>query len=291
MNFDDKNNNKLTTSAHKTALSKHTKNECFFTLVFTGKEKDSETGYYNFGARYYDSDLSGLFLSVDPMADKYPSLSPYAYCAWNPVRLVDPEGRDVELSESAQEIHKKYYGKKGYEKYTELYDKLNNDHSILVTVKDCNDNAYAKSNGANGIVDFSEVQQDHYKNWCFDIEWGDPNKMHGGSNEHVFLEELFHAGQIKDANYNISAAHSINSEYDAKLFAVQTSAVSYNRTFEDTKNWFYGIPTEMYIINTYDSNTAKDYLQYGISVTVRNRFNSEYNGYKTGGHYHDFPRK
>ena len=42
------------------------------------------TGYYYFGARYYDSDLSGLFLSVDPMSDKYPSISPYAYCAWNP---------------------------------------------------------------------------------------------------------------------------------------------------------------------------------------------------------------
>ncbi len=63
--------------------------------TFTGKEKDAETGYSYFGARYYDSDLSGLFLSVDPMADKYPSISPYAYCAWNPVKLVDPDGREV----------------------------------------------------------------------------------------------------------------------------------------------------------------------------------------------------
>ena len=60
----------------------------------TDKEKDYETGYYNFGARYYDPVLSGLFLSVDPMADKYPSISPYAYCTWNPVKLVDPDGRD-----------------------------------------------------------------------------------------------------------------------------------------------------------------------------------------------------
>ena len=36
---------------------------------FTGKERDPETGYSYFGARYYDSDLSGLFLSVDPMAE------------------------------------------------------------------------------------------------------------------------------------------------------------------------------------------------------------------------------
>ena len=59
---------------------------------FTGKERDTETGYSYFGARYYDSDLSGLFLSVDPLSDKYPGLSPYAYCAWNPIKIIDPSG-------------------------------------------------------------------------------------------------------------------------------------------------------------------------------------------------------
>ena len=62
---------------------------------FTGKERDSETGFSYFGARYYDSDLMTGWLSVDPMADKYPGLSPYAYCGWNPVRLVDPDGEDI----------------------------------------------------------------------------------------------------------------------------------------------------------------------------------------------------
>ena len=60
---------------------------------FTGKERDAETGYDYFGARYYSSSL-GIWLSVDPMSDKYPSLSPYVYCADNPMRLVDPDGRN-----------------------------------------------------------------------------------------------------------------------------------------------------------------------------------------------------
>ena len=64
-------------------------------FTFTGKERDSETGFSYFGARYYDSDLMTGWLSVDPLADKYPSLSPYAYCAWNPIKLVDPDGEDV----------------------------------------------------------------------------------------------------------------------------------------------------------------------------------------------------
>ena len=32
------------------------------------------------------------------MADKYPSISPYAYCAWNPVKLIDPDGREIDIS-------------------------------------------------------------------------------------------------------------------------------------------------------------------------------------------------
>jgi len=65
--------------------------------TFSGKEKDVETGYGYFGARYYDSGLS-IWLSVDPMSDKYPSMSPYNYCANNPVMLVDPDGREVEYN-------------------------------------------------------------------------------------------------------------------------------------------------------------------------------------------------
>ena len=87
--------------------------------TFSSKEKDVETGYgyvkklrffsslafgnekqvfhyahclRRFGARYNDSGLS-IWLSVDPMSDKYPSLSPYNYCANNPVMLTDPDGR------------------------------------------------------------------------------------------------------------------------------------------------------------------------------------------------------
>ena len=74
-------------------------------FTFTGKEKDSETGFYYFGARYYDPSISGLFLSIDPMADKYPSISPYAYCAWNPVKLVDPDGRDLYIPNEDSESH------------------------------------------------------------------------------------------------------------------------------------------------------------------------------------------
>ena len=71
-------------------------------FTFSAKEKDSETGLSYFGARYYSSDLS-IWLSVDPQASKYPSLSPYVYCADNPVKLVDPNGKEVIVSGSGSE--------------------------------------------------------------------------------------------------------------------------------------------------------------------------------------------
>ncbi|MCR4738271.1 MAG: RHS repeat-associated core domain-containing protein, partial [Bacteroidales bacterium] len=64
-----------------------------WTFTFSAKERDSETGLSYFGSRYYSSDLS-IWLSVDPQASKYPSLSPYVYCANNPVKLVDPNGEE-----------------------------------------------------------------------------------------------------------------------------------------------------------------------------------------------------
>lgn len=65
--------------------------------LFTGKERDEETGYGYFGARYMDHELMTMFISVDRYASKYPFISPYVYCAWNPIRITDPNGDSLRL--------------------------------------------------------------------------------------------------------------------------------------------------------------------------------------------------
>lgn len=65
-------------------------------FTFSGKERDAETSLSYFGARYYDAGLS-IWLSVDPMSDKYPSLSAYNYCALNPVLFIDPNGMNFDV--------------------------------------------------------------------------------------------------------------------------------------------------------------------------------------------------
>ena len=63
-------------------------------FTFSSKEKDSETGFGYFGARYYNADIS-VWLSVDPLADQYPSTSPYMYVLGQPIALIDPNGMNA----------------------------------------------------------------------------------------------------------------------------------------------------------------------------------------------------
>ena len=58
---------------------------------FTGKELDEETGLYYYGARFYEPSWS-LWLSVDPLAEKYKKWSPYNFTKNNPIRFIDPDG-------------------------------------------------------------------------------------------------------------------------------------------------------------------------------------------------------
>ena len=58
---------------------------------FTGHEFDAETGLNYAGARYYMPAL-GRWTSVDPLADEFPSYSPYNYTLNNPLALTDPTG-------------------------------------------------------------------------------------------------------------------------------------------------------------------------------------------------------
>ena len=60
---------------------------------YTGKESGDEISLYDFSARFLHTRF-GRFTTIDPLAEKYPGISPYAYCNGNPVNFVDPDGQD-----------------------------------------------------------------------------------------------------------------------------------------------------------------------------------------------------
>jgi RHS repeat-associated protein len=73
---------------------------------FTGKERDGETGLDYFGARYYRADI-GRFTTVDPVYTWQENLTDpqrwnrYAYARNNPLKFVDPDGKDVMCATAA----------------------------------------------------------------------------------------------------------------------------------------------------------------------------------------------
>ena len=61
---------------------------------YNGKELDTKKGlnWYDYGARHYDAAL-GRFTTVDPLVEKYYSMSLYTYCLNNPIQYVDNDGK------------------------------------------------------------------------------------------------------------------------------------------------------------------------------------------------------
>ncbi len=87
---------------------------------FNAKELDEETGMYYYEARYYKPPV---FTSRDPMFEKYFWMTPYAYCANNPVKYVDPDGEKIWIiCEDGSEIEytpgMQYEGKSVFQKQT-----------------------------------------------------------------------------------------------------------------------------------------------------------------------------
>ena len=74
-------------------------------MLYNGKEFVEMHGLdtYDYGARGYYPAL-GRFTSIDPLAEKYYSISPYAYCANNPVNMIDPNGMETYTTHDAGEI-------------------------------------------------------------------------------------------------------------------------------------------------------------------------------------------
>ena len=139
---------------------------------FCGKEQNiaDGLGMYDFLARRYDPGLC-RFTSPDPLAEKYPSVSPYAYCGNDPVNKVDPDGMDWYQKAGSNE-YEWFVGNDDHENYTNVGQTLTSDgiyYSLFgekVSTKD-NDGNLAKVYEAidNAIISYNKSQKDMQYSW------------------------------------------------------------------------------------------------------------------------------
>lgn len=227
-------------------------------FTFTGKEKDEETGYGYFGARYMDHELMTMWLSVDPMADKYPSISPYAYCAWNPVKLVDPDGREWDPSALTQEQQ----------------NKLNNSIASLCERSPLFKEVYNTLTESDVVykLQIGPTQEDapaQYDEKDNSITFLDENALESPS---AYVEEMVHAYQRAENYCGYDATLEFNYEFEAKLvkYIIMDGAMGIPGGME---NMLSGI-----MMNDYGGGSDLDYYK-ATSTAFQSAYKKEANDY------------
>ena len=119
--------------------------------LWTGKELQHQlfdTPSYDSSARLLFT--NGLFASPDPLAWKYPAITPYSYCAGDPVNLVDPKGMRIL-------IHDK--NSNNYVEYTPGME-YNGDDAFISTIISLLEGAY--NNGGQEVLDILIASTEDY---------------------------------------------------------------------------------------------------------------------------------
>src|ERR1017187_5622361 len=68
---------------------------------YCGKERDEESGMYYYGARYY-MPWTCRFVSVDPLAAKFPFYTSYQYAGNRPINFIDLDGNEPKPASTQQ---------------------------------------------------------------------------------------------------------------------------------------------------------------------------------------------
>jgi len=240
---------------------------------FNGKEKDEETGYNNFGARYY-YDWATIWLSVDPMSDKYPHLTSYNYCANNPVMLVDPDGRKCVVAEEDQAYVNQLLDENSdnYSKgFADIYKRLD-DSDHIYNFKSVKSDGFKDKdeNNISGLFTPNNSPNESLIQFTKDDNPDLLDKSLGASTYRPLFEETFHAFQYERDGATESSAMK---EAEAWKFSATAPGTKYH--FKD-KSGNYNM-TVMGNIFFGSQNQVAFWLKFGKDFGNNVKLNALYN--------------
>lgn len=221
---------------------------------FGGKERQDEfdLNWDDFGARNYDPQL-GRWFNIDPLASKYMRFSPYTYAVDNPIFFVDPDGREIDLSDLSKEDRKQFrktvrQTKRVSKTFREVYRGLKRSDNVYKVSSMNSESSSVGSFIGNtySALEFEDEQQINIQSLPDDFEkdefggkvalnfsFGkdmihflgkkDGNAILGAT----IVEELLHAAQYEKTvseignNNDLNFSGSTNKEFEAKAIKGQ----------------------------------------------------------------------
>lgn len=186
-----------------TAMSSHPEVNRY---KYGGKELETRHGLnlYDFEARWHDPQTA-RFLQPDPMADDYPWLSPYAYCAGNPIRNIDPTGMRIEFDIAD------YNRRKELEYNISELQSKSNLFSLVYNILDQSTTTYTITFGETVLDKYGDRVPGEFEPGTNTIKYNEEIYMPSSA---AMVEEIYHAYQEDQQHLNNG---EWNREFEAKI--------------------------------------------------------------------------